>query len=75
MNYSEKALFHIQEIAKENCIDLVEATSIFCEENDIDVYEFIKMVDKNFVEQLKLDAIKTRKVRRVVAKPVNQLPI
>jgi hypothetical protein len=75
MNYSEKVLLRIQEIAQEQETDIVEAASIFCEENDIDVEDFIKMVDKNFVEQLKYVAIENRKVRRAVAKPASQLPI
>lgn len=62
MNYSEKVLLRIQEIIEEQNIDLVEATSIFCEENDIDASDFIKMVDKNFIEQLKCVAIENRKV-------------
>lgn len=75
MNYSEKVLLRIQEIAREQDIDIVEATSVFCEEHDIDAEDFIKTVDKNFVEQLKYVAIKNHKVRRSVAEPVNQLPI
>lgn len=75
MNYSEAVLLRIQEIARDQGIDLVEATSVFCEEQDIDVKDFIKTIDANFKEQLKFVAIENHKVRRSVAKPVNQLPI
>lgn len=75
MNYSEKVLLRIREISRDQNIDIVEAASIFCEENDLDERDFIKMVDKNFIEQLKYIAIENRKVRQSIAKPMDQLPI
>jgi hypothetical protein len=75
MSYSEKALLRIQEIAHEQGVDIVEATSLFCEENNIDVHDFIKMIDKNFIDLLKYTAIEMCKVRKSVAKPTSKLPI
>jgi protein-tyrosine-phosphatase len=75
MSYSEKVFLRIREISREQDIDIVEATSVFCEEQDMDALDFVKMVDKNLLEQLKCVAIENRKVRQLTAKRVNKLPI
>ena len=74
MTYSEKVFSKIIEIAKANNTDIVEAASIFCEECDIDMQSFVKTIDAGLLELLKYTAVQERKVRRVTAKPIRQLP-
>lgn len=75
MNYSEKVLIKINEIKETHDTDLVEATAIFCEENDIEIESFLKNMGRGFIERLKYEAIQNQKVRKCVAKPSPELPL
>lgn len=67
MKHSEKVLSRLVEIMGEDDCDIITACAQFCEEHDLDPYEFIKSLDKGVVEKLKYDSIKANRVRKCVA--------
>lgn len=63
MNQSkERFASIIKDIATTNDLNMIEAVTSYCEENDIDMSEVIPLMDRNLKEQIKLDAIKHRYV-------------
>jgi hypothetical protein len=73
MNYSEQILIELHALAKKNGCGMFEAASDYCRDNDLDQDDFIKTLDKNVIEQLKLDAVNTRRVRRCIQSPAASL--
>lgn len=73
MNFSENLLTEIMRISKEKSLNLVEALSEFCEENDYPPEDIIKKLDRNVCDLLKAVAAKHRMVRRVCYRPVPNL--
>ena len=67
MKHSERVLKRLGEMMEEKGLDIIEACALFCEEHDLDHYEFIKSLDKAAVEQLKYKAIQGNRVRKCVA--------
>ncbi len=67
MRHSEKVLERLVEIVEEQKCDIVTACSQFCDEHDLDPYEFIKSLDKGVIEKIKYDSIKANRVRKCVA--------
>lgn len=74
MNYSENALEIIYSISKNKNIDLLEAASVFCEEQDIEYSDFVHQIDKTFLDQLKYIAIQDGMIRKSIAKSKPALP-
>jgi len=69
----EKFALIIQDIAKENGLNLIEAITAYSEENDLDMREIIPLLDRNLTEQIKLDAIEHRYVLGI--KKAKELPL
>lgn len=67
MKHSERVLKRLSEIMDEHDFDIIEACALFCEEHDLDHYEFIKSLDKSAIEQIKYKAIEGNRVRKCVA--------
>lgn len=74
-DFSEKILVRIHELSNTHKIDMVEATTRFCEEQDIDPIELVKQLKPNDVLQLRQAAISGNYVRKKVATLGAVLPI
>jgi hypothetical protein len=70
---SEHVLMSILEIMNTRKCSMFDAAIEFCSQNEIDVEDFLLLIDSNIKERLKMDAISERMVRRKVAKPGNTL--
>lgn len=67
MKFSESVLIRVHDIMVAQQCDMIEALSVFCQENDIDPDEIVHALDKAAIVQLKYDAIKNNRVRKCVA--------
>jgi len=67
----EKFAAEIRYIARVNDLNLVEAITSYCEDNEIMMEDAIPLLDRNMREELKVCAIQNRMVRGV--KPVSTL--
>ena len=74
-DFSEKVLTRLHEIKNEFGIDLVEATTRFCVEQDIDPIDLIKKLKPSDIAQIKQDAINGSYVRKSVATKNPELPL
>lgn len=74
-DFCEKILVRIHELSNIHKIDMVEATTLFCEEQDIDPTELVKQLKPNDVLQLRQAAISGNYVRKRVATLGAVLPI
>ena len=54
---------NIRTIARNNNLDLVEAITSFCEDNEYQMEDIIPLLDKNLREEIKVDAIAGRYIR------------
>lgn len=60
----EAVHLEITKISEREDCSFFDAASIFCEENDIDVEEFMKCIDMLTLTKIKLSAIESNKIRR-----------
>lgn len=74
-DYSEKVLVRIQEIRKTYNVDMVEATTMFCAESDIDPGDLVKQLKPNDILQLRQAAIEGAYVRKQTAVQGAVLPL
>jgi len=72
---SEKVVLEIMRIADRLACDVFEATLMFCEENEIEIEEFIECMDHHIFEILKITAIENRMVRKKHSGDIHQLPL
>lgn len=70
---SEKILEHIVNIQKRLNCSMFDAALEFCDERDIDIEEFLDVIDQNIKDMLKLDAITNHKVQKKYGKIGNTL--
>ena len=59
---SEKFAAEIRKLAKDNEINLIEAITSYCEDNDTMMEDVIPLIDGNLKEELRIDAIDNRYV-------------
>lgn len=64
MNFSENIIQEIARVAKEQDTSLFDAALIFCEQGDIEIEDFIKNVDKNTMEILRMSAVDQHCIRK-----------
>lgn len=67
----EQFASEIRLLARRNGLNLIEAISSYCEDNDVDMEDVIPMLDRNMKEEIRCDAIQHRYVRG--QKPVSTL--
>ncbi len=74
-NFSERVLLRIHELRQQYQIDMVEATTMFCEEADICPSDLVKQLTPTDIQRLKQAAINGSYVRRQVAEQGATLPL
>jgi hypothetical protein len=57
VNFSENVIQEIQRIASEYDLSIFDSAVKFCEDSDIDIEDFIKSVDTNTLEIIRMSAI------------------
>lgn len=70
---SEKILGKIVNIQNTKECSMFDATLEFCENNDIDIEDFMSVIDSNIKERLRLDAISHHMVQAKYGKRGNTL--
>lgn len=58
----EKFASEIRQLARDNDLNLVEAITSYCEDNDVMMEDIIPLLDKNIKEEIRCDAIDNRYV-------------
>lgn len=58
----EKFAAEIRGIARDNNLDLIEAITSYCEDNDVFMEDVIPLLDKNLKEEIRCAAIEGRYV-------------
>lgn len=58
----EKFASEIRRLARDNNLNLIEAITSYCEDNDVMMEDIIPLLDRNIREEIRCDAIDNRYV-------------
>lgn len=71
----EHIFLDIMKLKNENNSTFLEASVVYCDENNLEFEEFIKMIDGPILDKIKFDAFMNRQVQRKVYTISNTLPL
>jgi hypothetical protein len=64
MNFSENIIQEIQRLSSEHDISIFDSAVKFCEDNDLEISDFIKSIDLNTLEIIRMSAIDENILRK-----------
>lgn len=73
MSFSEDMITHLLKMTQDGHINLFEAASQYCSDNDLDPEELIESLDPGAIAQIKAAALQGNHVRKCVQKKPNAL--
>lgn len=63
INNKEQFSAKIHKIARENGLNIIDAITSYCEDNDFLMEDIIPLLDRNMKEEIRVSAIENRYVR------------